>query len=264
MPPAGAAAGAEPAVSCTVAGRAGAAPIVLVHGVGSSSAYFSRLSGALASDWQVVTVDLPGFARARNRSQSRAQHFSVHEHAEVLARFLHEQHLEHVVLLGHSVGAQVVADLVSTCPGTVRGALLLGPTADAAARSRPAQAARLARDFLGEPLPLVLVQVATAVACGLPAWWRTSRAMLQDRPEVTLRRAGVPVLLVRGSRDRVVPAAWLRRLSAACPGSAVVEVPGAGHVVHWTHPAAVATLCRWWAPGAVVTGPPRTGPPPWP
>jgi len=42
----------------------------------------------------------------------------------------------------------------------------------------------------------------------------------------------------------VAPAAWVARLAAVRPSSVVVQVPGAGHVMHWTHPEFVAELCE--------------------
>ncbi|CAA9398098.1 MAG: hypothetical protein AVDCRST_MAG35-747, partial [uncultured Quadrisphaera sp.] len=53
---------AEPHV--VTAGPAGGQPVVLVHGVGSSSAYFRRLVAVLARTRPVVALDLPGFGRS--------------------------------------------------------------------------------------------------------------------------------------------------------------------------------------------------------
>ena len=236
-------------VFVTATGRLDAPPIVLVHGIGSSSAYFTRLVLELARRWRVVAIDLPGFGR----SPTGPRILTVREHAEVLARFLREQDLTGVVLLGHSLGAQVVAELLSTEPGDVRCAVLLAPTTDDAARNRFSQARRLAWDTLGEPLNLKFVQLFAAAACGARVWWRTSRFMLDEHIEDALEQVRVPVLLVRGERDRLASAAWPRRLSAACRGSAVAEVPGAGHVVHWSHPAEVARLCWWWGTRELAT-----------
>lgn len=226
----------------TTAGRIDAPPIVLVHGIGSSSAYFTRLALELARDWRVVAVDLPGFGR----SPGGPRPLTVPEHAAVLARFLREQDLTGVVLLGHSLGAQVVGELLSTEPGDVRCAVLLAPTTDDTGRSRLTQAGRLVRDSLGEPLTLKLVQFFAATACRPRVWWRTSRFMLENHLEDTLGQVRVPVLLLRGTQDRLAPSAWLQQLSAAPPGHAVVEVPGAGHVLHWSHPNEVAQACRRW------------------
>jgi len=234
----------SPQLWSTTAGLASAPPIVLVHGIGSSSAYFRRLVPVLARRWRVVAVDLPGFGR----SPAGPHVLTVREHAAVLTTFLLEHDLTAAVLLGHSLGAQVVADVLRTPPGgtapVTGGAVLIGPTIDDAARNRFRQALRIVCDALREPVSLRLVQVLSSLLCRPQTWWRTSTAMLADPLERALAHVEVPVVLVRGARDRVVPAAWVARLAAVRPSSVVVQIPGAGHVVHWTHPEFVAQLCE--------------------
>jgi pimeloyl-[acyl-carrier protein] methyl ester esterase len=51
-----------------------------------------------------------------------------------------------------------------------------------------------------------------------------------------LPRLRVPVLLIHGTRDRVIPVAAARRLAAAAPGWRYHEIEGAGHVPYLSHP----------------------------
>ncbi|NMM33675.1 MAG: alpha/beta hydrolase, partial [Phycicoccus sp.] len=48
-------------------------------------------------------------------------------------------------------------------------------------------------------------------------------------PLTTLPTLAVPVLLVHGEHDVVVPVADARRLAAAAPDAMLLVVPGAGH-----------------------------------
>jgi 3-oxoadipate enol-lactonase len=50
----------------------------------------------------------------------------------------------------------------------------------------------------------------------------------------------VPVLVVAGAEDRIVPAEASRRMADALPVRRYVEVTGAGHMVIWEDPRAVA------------------------
>jgi len=47
-----------------------------------------------------------------------------------------------------------------------------------------------------------------------------------------------------GSADRVVPPAAGRRVAAQIPGAELVEIGGAGHALHVTHPRRIAELIR--------------------
>ena len=147
-----------------------------------------------------------------------------------------------VVLVGHSQSCQVVAAAARDL--RVAAAVLLGPTTDPRLRSARALAGRWLRTAWGEPwwqLPLVLAQ-----------WWRTGpRAMIAlwrvaapDRVDSRLRDVRAPVVVVRGTRDRLCPPDWAARLGAAAPRGSVVELPGAAHMTVQTHPDGVARIVR--------------------
>ncbi|MGQ7298109.1 alpha/beta fold hydrolase [Quadrisphaera sp. KR29] len=215
--------------------------MVLVHGIGSSSAYFRPLARVLAERWRVVGPDLAG----HGRSPQPARPLTVREHADVLAAHLDEQGLEAPVLLGHSLGCQVVAALLAARPDAARAVVLLGPTTDDRARSALRQGLRLARNSPREPLSLAPVQAASYLRCGPRTYLGTVGPMLADRIEEHLATASAPVLLARGQHDPVAPRAWLARLAQRVPRPALVgvsEVPGAHHVAQWSHPEHVAAL----------------------
>ncbi|HEX5166078.1 MAG TPA: alpha/beta hydrolase, partial [Thermomicrobiales bacterium] len=122
------------------------------------------------------------------------------------------------------------------------GAVLVGPTADASARSMPHLLWRLARDLVHEPFSLWLIQGRDYLRFG-PRWqWQTARAMLADRIEDKLPRLAMPVLVVRGEHDPIAPQAWIERLANFAPAGEWTVVPGAAHAVNYTAPEALATL----------------------
>ena len=221
------------------AGPPGAPPIVLVHGIGSSSAYFARLSAVLARRWSVVAVDLPGFGA----TPTPRRPLTVAGHAGALAAFLDQRGLRGAVLVGHSPGCQVVAHLLRDAPGAASRAVLIGPTVDERARTALRQGLRLARNACLEPKTLLPVQARSYLACGPRTYLGTVGPMLADRIEELLPHVRVPVLLVRGERDGIARRAWVDRLTALTPGGASAEVPGARHVAQWSHPHHVADLC---------------------
>jgi pimeloyl-ACP methyl ester carboxylesterase len=146
-----------------------------------------------------------------------------------------------VVLVGHSQSCQVVAVATARDPRVV-GAVLLGPTTDPRLRSVRGLAWNWLRTALAEPwwqVPLVLAQ-----------WWRTGpRAMVAlwrvaapDDTDRRLRDVGVPVTVVRGTRDRLCGAGWAARLADAAPKGRLVEIPGAPHAANYSAAAALARL----------------------
>ena len=147
-----------------------------------------------------------------------------------------------VLLVGHSQSCQVVAALAGD--PRVSGLVLLGPTTDPRLRSVGELVRRWVGTAVGERWPHALL--------ALPQWLRTGpRAMRQlwavaspDRIDVRLRTAGVPVTVVRGTRDRLCPHDWAAAVAMAAPDGRLVEIEGAAHLTPMTHPEQVAALLR--------------------
>ncbi|WP_168199830.1 alpha/beta fold hydrolase [Citricoccus sp. SGAir0253] len=224
--------------SGTGPGAPGARPLVLVHGIGVSGDYFLPLAEVLAAGHEVHVVDLPGYGGTPRPPRP----LGVGELAEVLAGTVAALGLQAPVLLGHSMGCQVVVDAIAGHPGLAAGYVLLGPTVDPRARSLPAQAWRLARDTLREPPRTNAVIFRDYARMGLVRYLRTSRSMLADRIEADIARCDVPGLVVRGGRDPIAPRAWVRQLAAAAPRARSAEVPGAPHAVQHVRPRELAAV----------------------
>lgn len=220
-------------------GAGDAPPVLLVHGIGVSSGYFRRLVRSLDPYRAVLAPDLVGFGA----SPRAREPLTIGEHADVLARLLDDvapgtRHL----LVGHSMGAQVVTELAARRPDLCAGLVLLSPVVDPSAPSPARQGGRLLRDAVREPVSGVAEQVRAYLRTG-PRWYlRTARRMCDYRIEQRIGGTRAPVVVVRGTRDPVTPAAFARALADTARGR-VVEVPGAAHLVMWSRPDAVAALC---------------------
>ncbi|WP_307672366.1 alpha/beta fold hydrolase [Streptomyces sp. V4I2] len=117
-----------------------------------------------------------------------------------------------------------------------------GPTFDRRARSAWRQAARLLRDARWERPGLGVALALSYADCGLPRAWRTFRHQLHDPVERKLCHLRTPVVVVRGSRDPVVPRAWAEEVVALLPRGSFAEVPGAGHTLNYSAPAELARI----------------------
>lgn len=224
--------------SWTLPGPAGRPHLVLVHGLGTSSATFERLAAQLARHTTVHLLDLPGFARLPRPAGS----LEVAELAEVVLAWVRCAGLDRPVLVGHSMGAQVVVEAAVRGPGRVAGLVLVGPTTDPQARSLPHQLVRLLRSARYESWSARAVVARGYVECG-PRWFaREARATVRHRIAERVRSVEVPVLVVRGEHDRVAPPGWAADLVAAAPHGSSATLPGAGHAVAYDEPRAVADL----------------------
>jgi pimeloyl-ACP methyl ester carboxylesterase len=147
-----------------------------------------------------------------------------------------------VVLVGHSQSCQVVA--AAAADHRVVGLVLLGPTTDPRLRSPAVLVLRWLRTAVREPwrqVPLVLAQWWATGPRSMAALWRSAAP---DRIDRRLTGIGVPVVVVRGTRDRLCPHDWAATLAAVAPRGRLVELGGAAHMTVHTHPAEVAALLR--------------------
>jgi pimeloyl-ACP methyl ester carboxylesterase len=145
-----------------------------------------------------------------------------------------------VVLVGHSQSCQVV--VAAAHDPRVAAVVLLGPTTDPRLRSVHGLAGRWLATAWAEPwwqVPLVLGQWLATGPRAMAALWRRAAA---DPVAARLREVGVPVTVVRGTRDRLCGRPFAAALATAAPRGELVELPGAVHMTVQTHPDAVAAL----------------------
>lgn len=224
-------------------GRGAALPTVLVHGIGVARLYFERLADVLSAEGPVLTLELPGFGGAPKRPSPRNPP-TIEQHARLVAALLRDHGAGACRVVGHSMGTQVVADLAARDPEVVRELALLGPVTDPAASDALRQGLRLARDTLGET-PSTNVAVFTDYARTGPRWYlKTLPFMLGYDLRAVLPRIPAPTLVMRGAKDPIATHPWTEQVARLLPRSRFVEVPGAHHVLQFTHPEVVAEELR--------------------
>ncbi len=210
---------------------------VLLHGIGMGRSVFADLAAHLAG--RVIGIDLPGFGEAPEPRQP----LSMPEHADLVAGFLRESGESAVLVIGHSMGCQVAAELAVRHPDLVAGLVLAGPTVDSAARSIRQQMMRLLRDLLGER-PAVLWRGAREYLRGGPNLWRKMRVTVDHPAEEVYAAVRAPTLVLRGEHDRMAPQAWCATLAETIPEARLAVIPDHGHgtLISDAAPAALAMV----------------------
>jgi 2-hydroxy-6-oxonona-2,4-dienedioate hydrolase len=211
-------------------------PIVCVHGLSVSSRYMVPTAVRLAPFRRVYAPDLPGFGL----SDHPARILDIPELTDALIRRMDTFEITAAVLLGNSMGCQIIADLALRYPERIARAVLTGPTMDRCGRTMRTQAWRLMRNTLHEPLSSIVTQARDYRACGLRRTVGTLQYALADQIEKKLPRMHVPTLLVRGTLDTIAPQRWVEELAALLPHAQVVVIPDAPHAVNYDAPAPLA------------------------
>jgi len=237
-------------------------PIVLVGGFAEPSWVWQRVAPLLASDHVVYAVDLPPFGYSERRGP-----YTLAAWADQVQAFQQALRLERPLLVGHSLGAAVVAEVARRDPSSVRGIVLVDGDA-LKGGGGPGWIRRVLVDPYFTSLYRIVVGSDWIVRRILRVAYGPERPPLTHaliarwvRPfsvsgtEGALRSmaghgvAGlafselqtihVPARVVFGSKDNAVPVSSGRRVAAALHAPLVV-IPGAGHLGLLTAPAAVA------------------------
>ncbi|WP_210478833.1 alpha/beta fold hydrolase [Naasia sp. SYSU D00948] len=216
---------------------AGSGPhFVLVHGIGVGTSYFHRLAKALAPFGEVITVELPGYGRAPRPETP----MSIEDFAEILSAYLIAEDVPDPVLVGNSMGTQIVVEASLQHPDRFRRLVLLGTVVDPRERTAPQQALRLLQDCLFcESIPSNIAVFADYVRTGVRWYLATLPSMLAYRTEEAVTRLTAETVVMRGARDPISKHEWNEQLAASIPSSRLIEVPRKGHVVMYTAPEAV-------------------------
>lgn len=194
--------------------------VVFVHGIGMSHRSFARSQRAVAAEHRTISVDLPGFGWL----PAAGRRLSIEELGDVVVRAVRHLVDGDLVLVGQSMGAQVVVESARRHPETVVAIVLVGPVIDSERRSLPLQALDLGRDGFVEGVRMNGVLV-TDYLRSMRQYTRELGPMLRYPTEVTQ-----PVLVVRGDQDPIARHDWSARVAAAAPNGTFVELAGPHHV----------------------------------
>jgi pimeloyl-ACP methyl ester carboxylesterase len=250
---------------------AGSGPaILLIHGIGDNSTTWNTVQAKLAQRFTVIAPDLLGHGKS---DKPRAD-YSVAAYANGMRDLLTVLDIERVTIVGHSLGGGVAMQFAYQFPHLVERLILVsagGVTKDVNIvfrwASLPMGSEALA--LLRLPLVLPAVQVAgkvlgaalgtTGLGRDLPnvlrilddlpeptasaAFTRTLRAVVDWRGQIVtmLDRCyltqAIPVQIIWGTKDVVVPVqhAWMAH--SAMPGSRLEIFEGSGHFPFHDDPA---------------------------
>jgi pimeloyl-ACP methyl ester carboxylesterase len=209
-----------------------AATVVLVHGLSVSSGYMVPTAELLAPSYHVYAPDLPGFGKSAKPSHI----LSIPQLADALADWMEALELPPAILLGNSLGCQVIAHFALRYPERITHAVLVGPTMDPKMRNLPMAALRLGLDMYHEPLSFWPVVTREYLAAGPRRTLGTLQYAFDDPIELCLPKVQVPTLVVRGAYDALVGQSWTEEVHRLIPQSRLVIVPGAAHAVNFNSP----------------------------
>ena len=238
----------------------GPATLVFFHGLAARSETWTELVPLFpAESYTLYLVDLLGSGES---SKPKKADYSIRAHSQRLIRFLERLSLKEVTLVGHSLGGAVVLLAAIEAMLAKKDRLLKSMVivAGPGYLQRLPLIAKLFRRPLAGPLFIALYAPDVWVKAGLKmayydqslvdrnhiaryapcyrdraskrALVETCRQLIPSDQEQITRRYGelrLPVLLLWGRHDRIVPLAQGKRLQAAITASRLAVIEECGH-----------------------------------
>ena len=247
---------------------------VLIHGAGMDHTVWALVGPALAErGWTVLAPDLPGHGRSKGPAQE-----SIAGYAESLLHWMRRLGLLAPVLVGHSMGGLVALEAAVRMPATAL--VLIGAAArmpvhprllalaerapEAAARVMAAWSLPAVRRFGAQPLPgLWLPQAVVRMIGDGPSGVLAGDLRACETYRDGIQRAGelhLPVLVVAGERDRMVPPKAARALADALPDARLALLSEVGHLPPLERPAALVRCVGDFLAGGDPASQSRSGP----
>jgi pimeloyl-ACP methyl ester carboxylesterase len=243
--------------------------VLLLHGQPGSAADWEAVATELAVDHRVIVPDRLGYGRTGGRAGGFAAN------AVSLAKLLGDLEVQRAIVVGHSWAGGAALEIALDSPALVAALCLVSSVSPNAPPGRLDRL--LARPLLGTVLAAATLGTAgqllsrgpgralakwrhrgqpteqlsdLARSWHRPSTWRSfaieQRALVHELALLgpRLRSVDVPVIVMVGSADRLVPPATGRELATSLPAATLEVVPGAGHLLPQLQPAVVAAAVR--------------------
>lgn len=202
-------------------------PLVLLHGLAGSTAWWKRNVEDLSRHYMVYLVDWPGFGVMRRYRR----HFSVAGAAEWLSGLLDALELNKASLVGHSMGGLIAAIFAARWPDRLSKLVLVAPAIGLSRRTIATFFLPLAREALSVHPRFAPTLTRDTARAGPFTLQRVARELLAMNVEGELAWITTPCLLVWGERDLLVPVAFAHQLQGKIRNSRLCLLPQAGHLV---------------------------------
>ncbi len=227
---------------CNVSLRRGGkgAPLLYLHGAGGAPVVLPFME-KLAERYDVLVPEHPGWGLSDEPEWLE----NIHDLAYFYLDFLRELDLSNVVLVGSSMGGWLALEMAVRDCSRIRSIVLVGPAGIAAPGVQPADIFLMSPEELTRNLffdqsfaEKMLAQPMTPEILDVQLKNRHTVARLAWEPRLHdpflhkwLKRIEVPVKIVWGAEDRILPAAFAEEFKRLLPKAELEIVPQCGHLL---------------------------------
>jgi pimeloyl-ACP methyl ester carboxylesterase len=220
-------------------------PLLFLHGASGAPAILPFME-QLAQRFEVLVPEHPGFGLSSEPEWLD----NIHDVAYFYLDFLRSLNLHKTTLVGNSLGGWIAMEMAVRDTSRIKALVLVSPAGIRASGVQPADTflmspEELARQLFHDP-KLAAARLAEPVTpesidISLKNRHTTARLAWEPRfhdPHLSkwLHRIDVPVQIIWGDEDRILPVAFLDTLRKLLPAAQIAVMKDAGHLPHVEKP----------------------------
>ncbi len=239
----------------------GGSLILLLHGFGSSTYSWEKVIGDFSQFGTVVAFDRPGFGLSERPLQFESEAsnpYGSQFQFEIIKHFMLKYQAEKVTLVGNSAGGTVAIQFAMENPALVDRLILVDPAVYGAGGA-PAWIKPLLNTYLANKWGPYFVRTIEDRGLELlkMAWynpdliseddlknyqkplmvenwdiglWQFTKINGENNIAERLTTLELPVLVIAGAEDKIIPVADIRKAADEIPAARYVELESCGHV----------------------------------
>jgi len=207
--------------------------VVFLHGWQQDKKSFASLVPFLFKKYHLFLLDLPGFGG----SEASLAEFNSYDYAEEVTKWLKNQKLKEVVLVGHSFGGKIAAIVACQNPKLVKKLILIATSGiidKEKFKNLKKLSPRLIKDFLR---PFFVGRDYKQAGKLLPIF----KTVVKEDFSGVFKKIKVPTLIIWGKDDKELSAENGKKINSMINGSKLEIVEG-NHFPFWDNPQKVAEL----------------------
>jgi len=241
-------------------------PVVLLHGFPLSSAIWHEQQQKLGDRYRVITPDL----RGHGRSPAPSGVYDMDLLARDVLALLDVLRVERAAIMGHSMGGYVALAAWKLAPERFLALGLIGSQTGADTEEGRQGRYKLADKVAAEGSQVMAAAMlpklfAPGVLAETPIAAQVQQIILRTQPTgiigtlkgmavrpdcgTALADARIPVLLLTGDQDQIIPSAKAREMAAAIGTATLTTIAHAGHMPMLEQPAATTVALRTFLEG---------------
>lgn len=230
--------------------------ILFIHGIGASHYVWRYLSPKLSSEYRVTAVDLLGFGLSDKPETFK---YDLDSQCDILLELLKKLDIKKTIIVGSSMGGSIALRLAQLKPDIFHKVVAISPAADPRITFfdlnrlsflSPVVKPLVTERFIKQIMKRVYsdrknindetIQIYTEPYINnknaIDSFTKSFVLLRDPRVFEQLEAMEVPVLLVWGQRDRIIPVKFAKKIHSRIPNSLLEIHPTAGHHVQEDDP----------------------------